>query len=145
MTSILEKTWTSTSGLTCAAVFVPMRGMAGHRCGYVGVPTGHVLHGKEYHEPVEALRPMLAATLESPMGDRGIMTLFCNTGEPTPELIFDVHGSLTFSGKGYWPDADPDLWWFGFDCAHAGDDDLSLLYVEIQCEKLASQLALVNP
>jgi len=33
-----------------------------------------------------------------------------------------VHGSLTFSSRGgqrYWKGKN--LWWFGFDCAHAGD------------------------
>ena len=37
-------------------------------------------------------------------------------------LLYDecsVHGALTFSGP--LPDADPDLWWVGFDCAHMSD------------------------
>lgn len=30
------------------------------------------------------------------------------------------HGGLTFAGK-HWPLEIKDVWWFGFDCAHAGD------------------------
>lgn len=40
----------------------------------------------------------------------------------SPEFVFDVHGSLTFSGdgRGQYP-VPSDLWWFGYDCGHAGD------------------------
>lgn len=63
----------------------------GYRCGYVRVPKGHPWHGRDYDD-------------ES-MWD------------------VDVHGGLTFAkpdthcGK----DGEDDAWWFGFDCAHAGD------------------------
>lgn len=110
---------------------------AGHGswCGYVAVPPGHPLHGAHYDDP-----PV------------------------------DVHGGLTYAaacdgeichvpGPGE-PD---DVWWFGFDCAHAGDlmpmmlvaaramprqlrthDSTdayrTLAYVQEQCEQLAVQL-----
>ena len=69
---------------------------------------------------------------------------------------YEVHGGLTFSGS-----LAGQTWWFGFDCAHAGDarpDETwsSVLgsaskravyrtagFVEAQCEKLAAQLAAV--
>lgn len=64
----------------------------GYRCGYVKVNPGHPFHGK---------------------GNR----------EDGTDLI-EVHGGLTFAeadedcGKG-----GPDNgWWFGFDCAHDGDE-----------------------
>lgn len=71
-----------------------------------------------------------------------------------------VHGGLTYAG----PDPEfegirPNLWYFGFDCAHAGDyipglpitrftafppDNLveyrTLEYVKLECERLAEQL-----
>jgi hypothetical protein len=73
----------------------------------------------------------------------------------TPELVFDVHGGLTYSGSGEnsYPLPGKDLWWFGFDCAHSGDGSMderltfsdgpvrSQEYVESECESLAKQLA----
>jgi len=35
-------------------------------------------------------------------------------GGTSPEIIFEVHGSLTFSGCH--SDLDSKFWWFGFDC-----------------------------
>ena len=37
-------------GLRCVVVF----GDLGHRCGYVGVPKGNPLHGKDYFDPALA-------------------------------------------------------------------------------------------
>src|SRR5438105_1894678 len=74
-----------------------LRGQShGAWCGYVAVPPGHPLHGKDYND--EAL------------------------GET------DVHGGLTYASACsghicHVPEAgEPaDVWWFGFDCIHAGD------------------------
>lgn len=66
------------------------------------------------------------------------------------DVDVDVHGGLTFSGT---QDGEGDVWWLGFDCAHAGDlvpghvvntpgatfKDLG--YVRDQCRLLAEQLA----
>lgn len=65
----------------------------------------------------------------------------------------DVHGGLTYAGNGV-VDAgeDRDLWWFGFDCAHAGDVSPGLgtpftdgvyrdiEFVTSECETLAREL-----
>lgn len=72
----------------------------------------------------------------------------------------DVHGGLTYSSAAFGADKDDprdgDGWWFGFDCAHAGDGNIeddprwprpdrgparSQEYVEQECESLAAQLA----
>lgn len=84
----------------------------------------------------------------------------------------DAHGGLTYSdfckptlgGDGSGPGichvpepGDPEIWWFGFDCAHAFDlmpglqlppfDDADeyrdLAYVRAECARLAAQLARV--
>lgn len=67
--------------------------MTGNWCGYAAVPPGHPLHGKPYDD-----------------------------------ADVDVHGGLTYAGlcRGdicYVPEpGEPDdVYWFGFDCAHAGD------------------------
>lgn len=69
------------------------RGSSGAWCGYVGVPPGHPWHGKSYNE-VKA----------------------------------NVHGGLTYANpcQGHIchvpnPGESGDVWWLGFDCAHAGD------------------------
>ncbi|MBM4072609.1 MAG: hypothetical protein FJ271_27330 [Planctomycetes bacterium] len=90
-----KKQWTDPkTGMACLIVRTPM----GHLCGYVGVPEGHKLHGADYH--------MVDA---------------------------DVHGGLTFADHCHPGESeatgvchltepgDPEVWWFGFDCAHSGD------------------------
>lgn len=74
-----------------------------------------------------------------------------------PLAYMDVHGGLTYAnGKDNYPVAGYE-WWFGFDCAHAGDKNIDeyipkKLYVGTygivrdeqfvinECEKLAEQL-----
>lgn len=83
------------TGLPCLVV----RGPHGSWCGYVGVLEAHPLYGKDYDT-----------------------------------LDVSVHGGLTFSDKcapsekeerGIChvpsPGESDQVWWFGFDCAHAGD------------------------
>ncbi len=111
----------------------------GHWCGYVGVPEGHALHGRDYSD-----------------------------------VDVDVHGGLTFAAGCRKTDDpavgichvrephDPEVWWFGFDCAQLGDvrpgtrsllaqlgrPDLfdeeecyrDLAYVMAECRALAQQL-----
>lgn len=162
---IIEKDWITESGLRAVAVIV----RNSHRCGYVGVGGGHPLYGVGYDDPCELLSPL---PLEEPLGKRSSLTVFFYNPEesPSPMVFFDVHGSLTYSGNrtGKYP-VPSDLWWFGFDCAHAGDAYLpeyyeelnrlggsyvfaphesevvrSLDYVEEECESLAEQLHRVS-
>ena len=65
-----------------------------------------------------------------------------------------VHGGLTFSQRGgqdpRWPNRN--LWWFGFDCAHAGDWTISRpeghrwtpSEVKMECNQLAEQFILAE-
>jgi len=78
----IEREWEH-AGLKCAVV---QAREAGNRCGYVRVPPGHHLHGKDYDAP-----------------------------------DVDVHGGLTFASLEPCEHEDGTGWWFGFDCAHAGD------------------------
>lgn len=86
------------TGLPCLIVRNPV----GSLCGYVGVPLGHPWHGLDNDDD---------------------------------ELVdVEVHGGLTFSGACQEgddsarrichipsPGEADDVWWLGFDCAHAGD------------------------
>ena len=82
------------AGYKCVVIF----GAMGHRCGYVGVPKNHPLYGKGYDDYLEIKK--------SDIGDRkisGIIPLFL--------ACLDEDERVRKS----------DLWWFGFDCGHAGD------------------------
>jgi len=79
------------AGLPCLALRGPDH--AGHWCGYVAVPPGHPLHGKDYDAPDVSVHGGLT------YADR-CRDHICHVPQP---------------GE---PD---DVWWFGFDCAHGGD------------------------
>jgi len=126
MTYKTEKVWITASGLkACCLVIEFTAGVPHHRCGYVEVKKSSPLYGVNY-----------------------------NSQHPLALQEIDVHGGLTYSaaGEDYLP-GDADSWWFGFDCAHAGDGEItsnpywrneaparSLEYVEAECESLAAQL-----
>jgi hypothetical protein len=115
MAYTVEKDWTTHAGFRAVVILTEM----GHRCGYVGVPKGHPLHGVGYSQDCDAL----TFPAEESIGKRGIIPLLCADGEKSsPEIVFDVHGGLTYSGgNDEYPVKSDDLWWFGYDCAHAGD------------------------
>lgn len=69
------------------------RGPMGQWCGYVGVPATHPAYAKPYSD-----------------------------------VDVDVHGGLTYANRCQGaichvpkPGMSDDVWWLGFDCAHAGD------------------------
>jgi hypothetical protein len=110
-----------TTGLGCAIV---RNDHFGHLCGYVRVPEDHPLHGIDAGAPVpDAFLHDMQGVMHQPIGKRGIFDVFFAAVKPDDErhpvgLLFDVHGSVTFSGE------HRDLsagWWYGFDCGHAGD------------------------
>jgi len=153
----------------CVVIFTDM----GHYCGYVAVEQKSPLYGIKYNEDLK--KPELLKELnQTTIGKRGVLPVFCWDGkETTPEILFNVHGGITFSRKNNdYPIKNNNLWWFGFDCAHAGDKkDLTKLkkyfpkehekiinslyfftsgkvrtknYVEKECRNLAEQIACVE-
>lgn len=105
-------------GYKCVVIF----GNMAHRCGYVGIPKNHTLYGKnyDYHleikksdiwgREVSGIFPLLGACIDE---DERIRI----------EAYFQCHGGISYSGGGTnsnYP-IKSDLWWFGFDCGHAGD------------------------
>ena len=105
-------------GYKCVVIF----GNMAHRCGYVGIPKNHTLYGKnyDYHleikksdicgREVSGIFPLLGACIDK---DERIRI----------EAYFQCHGGISYSGGGTnsnYP-IKSDLWWFGFDCGHAGD------------------------
>lgn len=139
------------AGLACRII---RHSRSGHLCGYVRVPEDHPLYGKGYSDVVpDSIRESAQAALHSPLGKRGIISAFtCDPEAPRIDILFDVHGSLTFSDELHGVEGH----WFGFDCAHAGDlqpgykysfeDDCEyrdIEYVRAECRSLAEQLAAV--
>lgn len=138
---------------------------AGHRCGYVKVPSNHILYKRSYSDPISTIGKDRRALNNKKIGKRGYIDIFCITFGGSQNLrigyLFDVHGGITFSDKSYWGKRG---WWFGFDCSHSGDaKDFSIMtekykeryknfpvfeddvlrtkgYVEQECKNLINQL-----
>lgn len=145
----VEKDWETKSGLRAVAILITGR----HRCGYVGVPKDHPLFGFEYHDHCPALADAFEKAKQGPLGKRGLISVICSDGEKASmDIVFDVHGGVTYTGESDNYPVESDLWWIGFDCAHAGDGSLdsrlsfsdgpvrSLDYVVSECESLANQI-----
>ena len=106
------------AGYKCVVIF----GAMGHRCGYVGVPRSNSLYGKDYLEHLEIKK--------DDIGDREVSGIFPLLGACLDDderiridAYFQCHGGITYAGGGEnskYP-IQSDLWWFGFDCGHAGD------------------------
>lgn len=161
------------SGLPCLIV----RGPHGGLCGYVGVSTDHPFHGLSY-SATASIDKIVAGKL---LNDRGVFDLYESdliAGELRIEAIISCHGGLTYadgcqhSEHGICHVVDPgepdDTWWFGFDCAHAGDfspayeglysaaslgmptgwggvvEYRNVDYVTAECQSLASQLSMIK-
>ena len=167
----LVKSWISETGLPCAIV---KHSEMAHLCGYVGVGQQHSWYGKFYLSctlPEAKPRGELPEDFEGefPIAKLSLYhkvvasKLVC--GEEycshTPESIVSVHGGITYSDWGFDPIPRDGEWWFGFDCAHAGDrvpgmDAVAALvgggfdrsddvyrdeaYVAAECENMAKQL-----
>ncbi|MGL4638850.1 MAG: hypothetical protein ACRCVX_03830 [Shewanella sp.] len=109
----IKKEWVTQSGFKAVILLTEM----GHHCGYVGLTNDHALYGKDYSEHCMAL-----TVPSEPIGKRGIIPLVCHDGRASPDIVFDVHGSITYSGGNPdYPIKSDGLWWFGFDCGHSGD------------------------
>lgn len=121
-------------GYRCVVIF----GKMGHRCGYVGLETNNPFYNIDYDEKVSWLK----LKENEQLGKRSVFALFADLGDletgVSSGLYFDVHGGITFSDniEGY-PVEHENLWWLGFDCAHAGDkkDYDALLKYKLQDEK----------
>lgn len=139
--TLVERAWTH-AGLDCIVVLQSL----GHRCGYVRVPNGHPWHGKAYNDLVPGPIDLDA---ERSMDDVDILALFAagisdnlDAFAATVSGRVAVHGGVTF-GDDWRPKGGPRGWWFGFDCAHAGDtpDVWTEDAVAAETERMADQIA----
>lgn len=137
------------------------RGPVGAWCGYVGVPKGHPLFEVGYSSRIKSPPKELIERKIDIDKIGAINLLYAMSMDITKAcpltLLLDVHGGLTYA-RNHFPKREPDgLWWFGFDCAHAGDlvpsehcinhpSDVyrDIEYAKKECESLAEQLAKVE-
>lgn len=135
-----------------------------HLNGYIEVPAEHPLHGVSYNQASNQASPFLTNALrrrmERPLGDQPsfaalVAVVLGGDLEARPDVVFEVHGGLTFSGSwtiaGPWPEIKTE-WWFGFDTGHCDDYQpgmpsrltggtyRDIAYVFAECERLAAQL-----
>ena len=109
-----------TTGYACAIRRHPE---LGHLCGYVGVPPGHALHGWQYEDDVP-LREDFEKDGKYGAVDLVIYALSGARAHGTIPLglALKAHGGVNWSDARLPDDrATAGLWWFGFDCGHAGD------------------------
>lgn len=148
----VEKDWTTEFGLR--AVVIRFTSM-GHRCGYVGVLRDSPLWGKGYSEQLQQITqeeangtklgkksPVLLLTAAIGSDDENSLV------RRSLDILVDVHGGITYassSATSDYPVESSELWWFGYDCGHYGDNKeiggQSLEYCIAECESMAKQLA----
>ena len=135
-TENLKKWVDQASGYDCLLMQGPFA-----LCGYVRIPEGHPLHEVAYNENVPAsLQWRAEQIMGEPVGKRGPIDVFCMAGRGARAGdLFDVHGSITFSGK-----RDNEGFWYGFDLGHCDDHktgiDKDQDYAIKECASLAAQL-----
>jgi DNA-directed RNA polymerase subunit L len=94
----------------------------GWRCGYVGVPKGNIFYGKNYHDHISELESLQEKLKNTPVGKRSPLSIvFWNGESVSPEVLFNVHGGITFADSIENYPVESELWWFGYDCNHCGD------------------------
>lgn len=120
-------------------------------CGYVGIPKFHPLYGKRYDEHCKFLIPFKDLVKEfiknNMIGKRSVVPLFLWDGKTASmNMVFNVHGGITYSRTNKEYPVKSDLHFIGFDCAHAFDtaNKCDLEYCINECENLAEQLKLVE-
>lgn len=138
----VEKDWGTIEGYRACVLLLDDT----HRCGYVGIPKDHKLFGVGYSCSVNKLKDYLPEN-ERPE-KRGIMAILGANNTASLGVVFNVHGSLTYSGSGEdgYPVGKNNLWWFGYDCNHYQDNLVvcNLTYCGVECNCLSRQLKKVN-
>jgi hypothetical protein len=145
----VESAWITSTGLPAV---ITMSVSRGKRCGYVAVPRTSPLYGVDYSEQLPQITKEMTESVTLGVKSPVLaITAGCGADDEhslrrSLDVIIDVHGGLTYSGygAGYPITLDEECWWFGYDCAHHGDDHTGgqpNWYCRDQCERLADQLA----
>jgi hypothetical protein len=119
--------WTH-AGLYCLMI----RNDLGSWCGYVGVPPEHPLHGIHHSSCAYGCQPEPYRDLDEITGipepesmkqwRREHPNYDCAYEKThSPGAMLEVHGGITWSDFSDTLRPGQKLYWFGFDCGHAGD------------------------
>lgn len=102
-----------------------------HRCEYVGIPQSHSLHEKEYNKHCEDLVFVFEEIKNLSLGKRSSIAVFAfKNNHVSPEIIFNIHGGITYSSNGSkdYSIKQKNTWWFEYDCNHTEDaKDLNVI------------------
>lgn len=116
---VLEKDYYK-NGCHCIIVFTKN----GVRNGYIGIPKSNKMYGVRYDEK----SPLLRRKDNHPFNGNymGLFSFLLDEDNQTlnPSMYFSAHCGFTFSDYIDWDagyNEKKDLWYFGFDCGHAGD------------------------
>jgi len=155
MSHKIVKEWNTEAGPKAVILFAH----GSHHCGYVSIPKDHPLFGKDY----DYIIPMELSDIilkDQKIGKRGSIDLLSHDPENTrAEFLFNVHGGITYSqgSKDYPVKSEEESWWYGYDCAHSGDETKGKFnykskgdvfrdeaYCVNECESLAKQIMEVS-
>jgi len=157
MPFIVNKDWTTKSGLRAVVIEITQPSMFGEstwHCGYVAVNSKSPLFDKDYGDRVPELEEMFERIKDQDaaghdiFGSYGAIDLlamaFDDDEAPRLSYCLQVHGGVTFSKKSreYPVASEEELNWIGFDCNHFDDSWLvqNLEFNTKECERLASQI-----
>lgn len=122
-----HRPWLTEPKLWDGEMMALRRGPSGAWCGYAAVGERHPLFGKGYDELVPKPDGWAERALDdaSPIVPLFLHAVRMGLGEidgdqVTLDCAVMVHGGITYAKRAWWSEHDPH-WWFGFDCAHAGD------------------------
>lgn len=138
----VERDWLA-GGLRCQVRRMPPP--FNHMCGYVQVPVSHPWNGVDYGDEVRGADVDLD-TFDVDADTNFINVLMLAIADDRANVLrriewrVRVHGGVTFAGR---LDGE-DGWWFGFDCAHAGDDEnprwRAVDEVALETDRMAAQI-----
>lgn len=103
--------------------------IGGWRNGYVEIPKDNKFFGVQYYEKSHV---KISDLEDTSIGKRGVIPAFAfamRDSEMLPlDVLFNVHGSLTYSDDHLKPVGKENSWFLGFDTNHIGDaKDRSLM------------------
>lgn len=121
-----EEDWVDDyTGYRCA--IVRNTRVTGTLCGYVGIPPEHPLHGKDWKHRIKLPEGGKSNFIvDTKLGPIDLMMEMFKDEEHPDSLPFSlytrVHGGINYADADEnYPSPNKGLWWFGFDCGHAGD------------------------
>ncbi len=107
----------------------------GWRNGYVEIPKDSLFFGKTFSDKLPIKKDILK---DAKMGKRSPISLMCYAFDDGDNLqldmLFDVHGGITYGRSKLEPVSKENSWFLGFDCNHAGDGKDESIMDNVQLE-----------